>query len=221
MFRHAEECGAKAFDGVKITSINFDNSGVEANGHSNGDSPHAGLGRPVSAQWSRKGGEGGNIKFDYVVDASGRAGVLSTKYLKNRTYSQALKNVANWAYFSGCGTYGKGTDREGVPFFEALRGKKPSFLDHGGLTQLTIRIDESGWAWFIPLHNGTHSVGFVRNQEMANKIKSAQKEKTGQQHYEEALQLVSDSQYVPYKGIISLAPPPSPRNETHKHGPSH
>lgn len=29
-------------------------------------------------------------------------------------------------------------------------------------------IDESGWAWFIPLHNGTTSVGIVMNQKAYN-----------------------------------------------------
>lgn len=33
------------------------------------------------------------------------------------------------------------------------------------------RIDESGWAWLIPLHDGTHSIGVVMNQEVANKKK--------------------------------------------------
>ena len=120
MFRHAEENGAKVFDGVKITSIDFDSSKVE----SNGDSSQPTVGRPVCAAWASKAsGSSGTIKFDYVVDASGRAGLLSTKYLKNRSYSKALKNVANWAYFSGAGMYGKGSNRAGVPFFEALRGK--------------------------------------------------------------------------------------------------
>jgi len=27
-------------------------------------------------------------------------------------------------------------------------------------------LDESGWAWFIPLHNGTTSVGVVMNEKM-------------------------------------------------------
>ncbi|KAH8771592.1 hypothetical protein F5882DRAFT_452398 [Hyaloscypha sp. PMI_1271] len=168
MFRHAEESGAKVFDGVKITSIEFEDDDTVTNGHSNGDSDGMPKGRPISAQWKTATGERGIIGFDYVVNASGRAGILSTKYLKNRSYSQALKNVANWAYFSGCGVYGKGTEREGVPFFEALR-------------------DESGWAWFIPLHNGTHSIGFVRNQEFFNKLKTDQKGKSAQQYYEEAL----------------------------------
>jgi flavin-dependent dehydrogenase len=47
------------------------------------------------------------------------------------------------------GTYGKGTPREGAPWFEALK-------------------DESGWAWFIPLHDGKTSVGIVMNQDRYN-----------------------------------------------------
>ncbi len=31
-----------------------------------------------------------------------------------------------------------------------------------------LYADESGWAWFIPLHNGTTSVGVVMNQEVYN-----------------------------------------------------
>ncbi len=30
-----------------------------------------------------------------------------------------------------------------------------------------INVDASGWVWFIPLHNGTHSVGIVMNQAKA------------------------------------------------------
>jgi flavine halogenase len=33
-------------------------------------------------------------------------------------------------------------------------------------------LDESGWAWLIPLHNGTTSVGVVMNQKLAAKKKS-------------------------------------------------
>lgn len=31
-----------------------------------------------------------------------------------------------------------------------------------------MNADESGWAWFIPLHNGTTSVGIVVNQSIYN-----------------------------------------------------
>lgn len=34
-------------------------------------------------------------------------------------------------------------------------------------------IDESGWAWYIPLHNGTVSVGVVMNQTISNEKKAA------------------------------------------------
>jgi hypothetical protein len=40
-------------------------------------------GRSVSASWSRKDGTSGTINFDYLVDGSGRNGIISTKYLKN------------------------------------------------------------------------------------------------------------------------------------------
>ncbi|KAK5656804.1 hypothetical protein OQA88_4352 [Cercophora sp. LCS_1] len=141
IFRHAAASGAKAVDGVKVNSIEFAKSDVDP-------------GRPVSASYTRKDdGTTGVIKFDYVVDASGRVGVLNTKYLKNRHYNTALKNVANWAYYRGTGSYSKDPTRQNTPFFEAL-------------------TDESGWAWFIPLHDGTTSVGVVRNQAIAARKKT-------------------------------------------------
>ncbi|KAF9460768.1 hypothetical protein BDZ94DRAFT_1169211 [Collybia nuda] len=91
----------------------------------------------------------GTTTFAYLIDASGRAGIMSTKYLKNRHFNMSLKNVAVWGYWSDVGRYGIGTSREGAPWFEAL-------------------TDESGWAWFIPLHNGTTSVGIVMNQTRYN-----------------------------------------------------
>lgn len=39
---------------------------------------------------------------------------------------------------------------------------------------LSFSTDESGWAWFIPLHNGTTSVGVVMDQKAYNeKLKQA------------------------------------------------
>lgn len=80
-------------------------------------------GRPVSATWTRKDGSSGLIKFDYIIDASGRAGLLSTKYLKNRKMNQTLKNIANWGYWTGTSMYGLESNRSGAPYFEALQGK--------------------------------------------------------------------------------------------------
>ncbi|PYH51723.1 NAD(P)/FAD-dependent oxidoreductase [Aspergillus niger CBS 101883] len=146
MFKHASNSGARAFDGVKVTAIEFDpldESAID-------DHP----GRPVSASWKAKDGRTGSISFDYLVDASGRAGIASTKYLKSRTYNSYLKNVASWGYWRGATPYGVGTSVEGQPYFEALQ-------------------DGSGWVWFIPLHNGTTSVGVVMNQELATQKKKS------------------------------------------------
>jgi hypothetical protein len=120
LFRHAAKSGAKTFEGVKVLSVGFDQN--TANGGTD-DPSSDGPSRPVSASWQKKAdGSSGTINFDYIVDATGRNGLLNTKYLKNRTYNKALKNVANWAYFTGAGKYGTGTTRENSPFFEALRG---------------------------------------------------------------------------------------------------
>lgn len=73
LFKHAGECGAHIFDQTKVTSIEFEDTTTSLP-----------VGRPTSATWSRKDGSTGIVKFDYLVDASGRAGLISTKYLKNR-----------------------------------------------------------------------------------------------------------------------------------------
>lgn len=112
MFRHAGKCGARIFDGVRVSSVAFtsESTGPQTE-------------RPVSATWTRKSdGATGTIAFEYIVDASGRAGLLCTKYLKNRTYNQGLKNVASWGYWTGSGAYAEGTPRANSPFFEALHG---------------------------------------------------------------------------------------------------
>lgn len=114
IFKHAAANGAKTFDGVKVQSIEFD---APAEGTSDED-----LGRPTAATWKAKDGTTGVVSFDYLVDASGRQGIVSTKYLKNRKYNQGLKNMAKWGYWTNVKPYAPGTAREGAPFFEALTG---------------------------------------------------------------------------------------------------
>ncbi|KAL9598782.1 MAG: hypothetical protein Q9219_004280 [cf. Caloplaca sp. 3 TL-2023] len=146
MFQHARASGATVFDGVKVSEVNFTplSPGSDT---SSGDCPPISSGRPVSAAWqSKTHGNSGTISFDYIVDASGRAGVLN-KYTKGRKYNSGLNNVACWGYWRGTDAYASGTSRANAPYFEALR-------------------DESGWAWLIPLHNGTTSVGVVMKQEL-------------------------------------------------------
>lgn len=120
IFRHAGKSGAQIFDGTKVNDITF--VPYEQDGFTS-DARVANPGRPVSASWSRKDGSSGSIEFDYLIDASGRAGIISTKYLKNRKMNEALKNIANWAYWKGAAPYAKGERNENSPFFEALKGK--------------------------------------------------------------------------------------------------
>ncbi|KAJ5643189.1 FAD/NAD(P)-binding domain-containing protein [Penicillium longicatenatum] len=138
IFQHAGKSGAKVFDGVKVHSLHFISYGDQ-------EASDINPGKPISASWSAKDGTTGIIRFGYLVDASGRAGLVSTKYLKNRSFNPGLKNVTSWGYFRNAGRYGAGTCAEGAPYFHVLE-------------------DGMGWAWFIPLHNRTTSVGVVTQQ---------------------------------------------------------
>ncbi|KAK7057507.1 Sulochrin halogenase [Favolaschia claudopus] len=169
LMNHARSSGVSVYEQTKVTSISFSPTDSK---------------RPISASWSHIPPPSplsppasptttthvipeqpvephvvtGTTTFTHLIDASGRAGVMSTMYLKNRHFNSSLKNIAVWGYWKEAGTYGLGTAREGSPWFEAL-------------------TDASGWAWFIPLHNGTTSVGVVMNQKVYHeKIKEDAKQ---------------------------------------------
>ncbi|KAI0708919.1 FAD/NAD(P)-binding domain-containing protein [Cerioporus squamosus] len=185
LLKHAASCGAKVYEQTRVTDITFDNtpppSPVRATfpqapsrpslGHRRsstvefavpGAQDAASLGRPRSVIYETAYGSKREITFDYLVDASGRAGIMSTKYLKNRKFNTSLKNVAVWGYWKNTGMYGAGTSRENAPFFEALS-------------------DESGWAWFIPLQKGLTSVGIVMDQKQLG-IRSRASSSAGSPH---------------------------------------
>jgi flavine halogenase len=150
-------------------------------------------GRPVSAAWVRKDGSSGEIKFDYVVDASGRAGIISNKYLKNRVFNKDLKNVASWGYFKGAIQYGIGTQQVGQPYFEALQGiyfHKLLFVPQTfpKVADSLLLLDGSGWAWFIPLHDGTVSIGVVMNQATSTEKKRAAAAENSREFYLQSIQ---------------------------------
>ncbi|KAI4155711.1 MAG: hypothetical protein LQ340_000800 [Diploschistes diacapsis] len=180
IFRHAGDCGAKIFDGVKVEGIEFsESSGIQVPE----DAKVADIGRPVSASWKRKDGTTGSIRFEYLVDASGRVGLVSTKYMKNRKYNQGLKNVASWGYWSGTSQYAMDTTRQNQPFFEAL-------------------TDASGWAWCIPLHDGTMSVGVVMRQDLSTQKKKALGSPSGPEFYKESLKLAPNVIKILDKGEL-------------------
>lgn len=154
LLQHAAKCGVAVFQETKVTELQFSGS------------------RPVSASWTHVNGARGNIAFDYLVDASGRNGIMSVKYLKTRCFSQSLKNVAHWGYWEGTNKYMPGTTRENAVWIEALNGALHILLIL--LSMIRQSIDESGWVWFIPLHDGSTSIGVVMDKDLAAKKKNSQ-----------------------------------------------
>ena len=110
MLRHAAKKGVKVYVETRVDSLEF----------SVPDDPSS---RPVSATWKNKAGETGHITFDWLVDASGRQGLMSNKYLKNRIYREGLRNVAAYGYWKGVQIFDKGGPRENAPVFEPLSGQ--------------------------------------------------------------------------------------------------
>jgi flavin-dependent dehydrogenase len=124
LFRHAGTCGAHILSETKVDTIHFepDTDGIKSDSNENSNGS-VNPGRPVSATWVRKDGTSGSVTYKYLVDASGRHGILSTKYLKNRKFNNNFKNAAIWAYWKTDNVYGPGTHMEGSPYFEALDGE--------------------------------------------------------------------------------------------------
>jgi flavin-dependent dehydrogenase len=126
MLEHAKSQGVTVLEGTEIRSLSFD-----------GD-------RPRSATWAQVvgGNDTGEVAFDYLVDASGRAGVMAMRYQKDRRYHSAFQNVAVWGYWEGAG--------------------RMSFAPEGAIANGSV---PDGWLWGIPLHNGTMSVGLVLHKD--------------------------------------------------------
>lgn len=123
---HARELGVDVHEGTIVKALEFDGE------------------RPVAATWARakEPAGSGRIEFDYLVDASGRAGLMTTKYRRNRKFHTVFRNVAAWTYF---------------------KGAKP--LDRGPAGAIAVASVANGWFWAIPLHDGTLSVGLVTGRD--------------------------------------------------------
>ena len=123
LLEHSRSQGVRVFEGRKVQSLSFDGE------------------RPYCAQWADKDGTSGEMAFDYLVDASGRAGIMSTRYLKNRRFHEAFQNVAIWGYWTGAST-----------------------MDFAPSGAIAVGSIPDGWIWGIPLHDGTMSVGLVMHK---------------------------------------------------------
>jgi flavine halogenase len=128
LLKHATSKGAKVFMETRISEIDMNST-------------------PYSAKWTSKTAGSGRITFDYIIDCSGREGILSTKVFRNRNHNKALKNIATWGYWTGdISLYGTGTTRQSAQWLEGLATGAP------------------GWIWFIPLRDGKVSVGVVMKE---------------------------------------------------------
>jgi len=136
---YAGEMGARVFEETRVTDVDF--SGT----------------RPVALRWEGREGASGRLEFDYLIDASGMAGFVASRYLKNRTYQEYFANVAVGRYWKDFQHYrdDSGQVYEGAFSMEAIP-------------------DGSGWVWAIPLHDQTLSVGVVvhvsRFQELRHSL---------------------------------------------------
>jgi flavin-dependent dehydrogenase len=119
---HAGSQGVAVTQGAQVRQVAFD-----------GD-------RAVGAQWVHNGRRH-SAEFDFIVDASGRAGVLSAQHFKNRQAHDVFRNVAIWGYYQG----------------GSLLPSTPA----GGINVIS---SPEGWYWVIPLKDGIFSVGFVTHQ---------------------------------------------------------
>jgi flavin-dependent dehydrogenase len=130
LLEHARSQGVQVFEGVEVRSVEFEGE------------------RPVSAGWLAKSGYNGDTgrqgetRFAYLIDASGRDGLLANHYLRNRRYHKVFQNIAVWGYY-------KDTNR--------LPGSREGDIAVGSIP--------SGWLWGIPLSDGTMSVGAVLHRD--------------------------------------------------------
>jgi flavin-dependent dehydrogenase len=125
LLTNAEEQGAEVVQDAMVKKVNFD-----------GD-------RPVAVEWVRNSEPDRLLTthFDFLIDASGRAGVLSAQKFRNRRPHEIFRNVAIWGYWQG------GATLPNTP--------------EGGIN--TISSPE-GWYWVIPLKDQRFSVGFVTHK---------------------------------------------------------
>jgi flavin-dependent dehydrogenase len=131
LLNHAACSGAKVFQETRVTSLDFapptpPQTPIMGNSDSPANQQQASLSptlRPIAAHYTTSAGLKGTIAFDYLVDASGRNGIMSTKYLRNRHMNSSLQNIACWGYWENGGVYMPGTSRNNAPFFQALNGE--------------------------------------------------------------------------------------------------
>ena len=124
--------GATVLEGAKVDEVLFQDA------------------RACGVKWRLPDGTSGSTQCDYVVDASGRAGVLAVQRFANREMDERYRNVATWGYWQ---------DMETIP--------------GGPQGAINVVSAPAGWYWLIPLSDGRTSVGYVTGRDVYRANRSA------------------------------------------------
>jgi flavin-dependent dehydrogenase len=126
LLRNAEKQGAEVVQRATVKRVIFDGEKAVAVEWAHNDTPD----------------DVRTTSFDYLVDASGRAGVLTRQHFRSRQPHEIFRNVAIWGYWDG-GNFLPGTPDGGI----------------------NVVSSDDGWYWIIPLKDGQTSAGFVTHQD--------------------------------------------------------
>lgn len=135
LLEHAKTQGVKVLEGVEVQRVVFED-----------DRPRRAVLRTVGGAE----GDSREVDFDFVVDASGRSGVLSNRQFKNRTYHETFQNMGVWGYWNDVAV--------------------PDDAEPGAIV---MGSTPESWIWGIPLHDGTMSVGVVMHKTAFSEQKKA------------------------------------------------
>lgn len=125
LLRNAARQGATVVEQATVRKVEFD-----------GD-------RPVRATYTDADGTSHSIGFDFLVDASGRTGVLSRQHFGMRTENELFRNVGVWGYWHGA---------------RLLPGSPEGAIN--------VVSAPDGWFWHIPLAGDRWSVGLVTPRDV-------------------------------------------------------
>ncbi|NUP49468.1 MAG: FAD-dependent oxidoreductase [Catenulispora sp.] len=123
---HAADCGAEIVQQAQVKRVVFED------------------GRAVGVQWSGPGDSEPKITTaDVVIDASGRAGLISAQHFRDRRATEIFRNVAIWGYWDG-----------------------GELLPDSPAGAINVISSPEGWYWVIPLSGDRFSVGFVTHKSV-------------------------------------------------------
>ena len=134
LLRHAAACGAEVREQHRVVDIAFDPDGVSVTYRAGLDGGTV----SIDAAQDEVGTADARLRARAVVDASGRASLLSRRF-NLRLHEPALANIAIFSHYAG------------VPRGEGRRS---------GDIRVVARAD-AGWFWLIPISGDLMSVGAV------------------------------------------------------------